>query len=144
MGLPSRFICRKAGTPGSDQGIQTSAPICGIIKPGYFNQRGRIPTTVCGLGVKPAHYSEVQLTEAMIEMVKAGLGISVLARWAVSKHIDSGALVARPLTRTGFHRKWSAAMLKAEFTPAYVGVFIDLLSRRSLPVVKPGKSRAAA
>ncbi len=95
-------------------------------------------------GVKPAHYSEVQLTEAMIEMVKAGLGISVLARWAVSKHIDSGALVARPLTRTGFHRQWSAAMLKTEFTPAYVGEFIDLLSRRSLPVVKPGKGRVAA
>lgn len=95
-------------------------------------------------GVQPAHYSEVQLTEAMIEMVKAGLGISVLARWAASKHIQSGALVARPLTRTGFHRQWSAAMLKTEFTPAYVEEFIGLLSRRSLPVVKPGKGRAAA
>ncbi len=95
-------------------------------------------------GVKPARYSEVQLTEAMIEMVKAGLGISALARWAVSKQIESGSLLARPLTRTGFHRQWSAAMLKTAVTPEYVTAFIDLLARRSLPVAGPRKTRAAA
>lgn len=91
-------------------------------------------------GIKPARFSEVQLTEAIIEMVKAGLGISALARWAVAREIDSGKLVARPLTRKGFHRQWSAALLKNDFTPAYVTEFVELLSRRSLPVVKPGKA----
>lgn len=91
-------------------------------------------------GVKPARFSEVQLTEAIIEMVRAGLGISALARWAVARQIASGKLVARPLTRRGFHRQWYAALLKNDFTPAYVTEFVDLLSRRSLPVVKPGKA----
>ncbi len=95
-------------------------------------------------GVKPARFSEVQLTEAIIEMVKAGLGVSALARWAVARQIESGQLVARPLTRKGFHRQWSAALLKNDFTPAYVTEFIELLSRRSLPVVKPGKILSAA
>jgi LysR family transcriptional regulator for metE and metH len=95
-------------------------------------------------GVKPARFSEVQLTEAIIEMVKAGLGVSALARWAVSQQIESGKLVARPLTRKGFHRQWNAALLKNDFTPAYVTEFIELLSRRSLPVVKPGKMLSAA
>ena len=90
-------------------------------------------------GVKPARISEVQLTEAVIEMVKAGLGISTMARWAVARQIESGELVARPLTRKGFHRQWCAALLKNDFTPAYVTEFVDLLSKRSLPVVKPGK-----
>jgi LysR family transcriptional regulator for metE and metH len=95
-------------------------------------------------GVKPARFSEVQLTEAIIEMVKAGLGVSALARWAVARQIESGMLVARPLTRKGFHRQWCAALLKNDFTPAYVTDFIELLSRRSLPVVKPGKILSAA
>ncbi|MBS1791960.1 MAG: LysR family transcriptional regulator [Acidobacteria bacterium] len=91
-------------------------------------------------GVKPARISEVQLTEAVVEMVRAGLGISTLARWAVAREIESGKLVARPLTRKGFHRQWCAALLKNDFTPAYAFEFLELLSRRSLPVVKPGKA----
>ncbi|HMV46480.1 MAG TPA: LysR family transcriptional regulator [Blastocatellia bacterium] len=90
-------------------------------------------------GVKPARFSEVQLTEAIIEMVKAGLGVSALARWAVARQIESGKLAARPLTRKGFQRQWSAALLKNDFTPAYVIEFIELLSKRSLPVVSPRK-----
>jgi len=42
--------------------------------------------------------SEVQLTEAITELVKAGLGVAVLARWAVQPLVDAGTLVARPLT----------------------------------------------
>ncbi len=89
-------------------------------------------------GVKPARISDVQLTEAVIEMVKAGLGISVLARWAVNGQIEAGNLVARPLTRKGFRRRWCAALLKSDSTPAYVTDFVVLLSRRALPVVQPG------
>jgi LysR family transcriptional regulator for metE and metH len=94
-------------------------------------------------GIKPARVSEVQLTEAVIEMVKAGLGISALARWAVAEQIAAGKLIARPLTRKGFHRQWSAALLKGEFTPAYVTEFVELLARRSMPVVRRDKVRAA-
>jgi LysR family transcriptional regulator for metE and metH len=97
---------------------------------------GYVPTTESTLfnrvlvpaGVKPARYSQVQLTEAMIEMVKAGLGVSTLARWAVTPELKTGALVARPLTRKGFHRQWYAALLKANAAPAYVTKFIELLS----------------
>src|SRR5262249_1051849 len=48
-------------------------------------------------GIVPRHSQRVQLTEAILEMVKAGLGIAVIARWAVAPQIASGALVARPL-----------------------------------------------
>ena len=97
---------------------------------------GYVPTTestvynrvLAPAGAKPGRYSQVQLTEAMIEMVKAGLGISALARWAVADQLRRGALVARPLTRKGFHRQWYAALLKAHAPPAYVTKFIGLLS----------------
>src|SRR5262249_47935650 len=50
-------------------------------------------------GISPARVSTVPLTEAIIEMVKAGLGISALARWAVNEQIAAGRIVARSLTR---------------------------------------------
>jgi LysR family transcriptional regulator for metE and metH len=78
-------------------------------------------------GVSPKQVSRVELTEAIIEMVKAGLGIGVMARWAVSPHLEAGTLRAVPLTARGFHRRWSAAMIRNKATPAYVSRFVELL-----------------
>lgn len=77
--------------------------------------------------VNPKQVSQVALTEAMIEMVKAGLGIAVLARWAARPQIESGALRAIPLTRKGLTRRWSAAVRKSPNTPKYLSDFIERL-----------------
>lgn len=79
-------------------------------------------------GVTPARVSQVQLTEAIFEMVKAGLGISTMARWAVAEQVKTGKLVARPLAKNGLHRQWSAALLKSDFIPAYIPEFVALLA----------------
>jgi LysR family transcriptional regulator for metE and metH len=95
-------------------------------------------------GVTPAKLSVMQLTEAIIELVKAGLGISVLARWAVQEQLAAGTLVARPVTKKGLQRQWSAALLKNDFVPTYVTEFIELLSRPVMPLVRPDIVRLAA
>jgi LysR family transcriptional regulator for metE and metH len=95
-------------------------------------------------GVTPARLSQVQFTEAVIELVKAGLGISVLARWAVQEQLKTGALVARPVTRKGLHRQWYAALLRNDAVPAYVNDFVELLARPAMPLVKPDTVRLAA
>jgi LysR family transcriptional regulator for metE and metH len=79
-------------------------------------------------GVSPRRVSAIALTEAIIEMVKAGVGISVLARWAVAPHVEAGALRAVRLLSRGFHRQWSAAMLRQDPTPLYLREFAKLLS----------------
>jgi LysR family transcriptional regulator, regulator for metE and metH len=94
-------------------------------------------------GVTPARVSEVQLTEAIIEMVKAGLGVSVLARWALTEALQSGQLIARPLTKRGLHRQWSAALLKRDLTPSYLPEFVSLLaagSERLVGNIEPQRS----
>jgi LysR family transcriptional regulator for metE and metH len=80
-------------------------------------------------GIKPAELQQIQLTEAIIELVKAGLGIAVLARWAVAPYVKAGALRAVPLTRRGYRRTWSAATLKDMARVPYVRDFIDLVAR---------------
>ncbi|MGI9088032.1 MAG: hypothetical protein ACR2HH_09890 [Chthoniobacterales bacterium] len=38
-------------------------------------------------GIRPERFTGVMLTEAVVEMVKAGLGITVLPRWSAANHI---------------------------------------------------------
>jgi LysR family transcriptional regulator for metE and metH len=78
-------------------------------------------------GAAPASVQEVQLTEAITELVKAGLGVAILARWAVQPLIDAGSIVGRALPARGMHRVWSAVMRKDLARADYVSAFIDLL-----------------
>lgn len=84
-------------------------------------------------GVEPARISHVPLTEAIVEMVKAGLGVGVLARWAVEPTLKSGAMVGVRITRRGVRRQWSAATLKNRPDPKWLAEFIRLLSTPPLP-----------
>jgi len=44
--------------------------------------------------------------EATKELVKLGLGISILAPWVTQKEIEDGSLVALPLGRGQLRRNW--------------------------------------
>jgi LysR family transcriptional regulator for metE and metH len=83
---------------------------------------------LAGEGVVPAHVQVIQLTEAIVELVKAGLGVAFLARWAVEPHVKAGTLRALPYTRRGYARTWSAATLKDMTRVPYVREFIDALA----------------
>jgi LysR family transcriptional regulator for metE and metH len=84
-------------------------------------------------GVWPRRVQEVTLTEAIIEMVKGGLGVAALARWAVAPHLASGALVGLPITQYGLRRTWSAAQLRDHRAPVYLQEFIRLLADHPIP-----------
>ena len=76
-------------------------------------------------GVRPT-VEAVALTEAIVELAKAGLGVGVLADWAAAPYLKSGKLAGVPLTRKGLERKWLAVTLKTS-AAAYVRDFVDLL-----------------
>jgi LysR family transcriptional regulator for metE and metH len=91
-------------------------------------------------GISPRRIQEVMLTDVIIEMVRGGLGVAALAKWAVLPQLDSGALVGLSLTEQGFRRTWSAAQLRDLRTPAYVEEFIRVLSEHPIPeCVSPRK-----
>jgi LysR family transcriptional regulator, regulator for metE and metH len=81
-------------------------------------------------GVTPARISRVDLTEAIVEMVKANLGIAVLARWAIARHLNAATLKALPLGRRGFRRRWHALTIKSRRQPRHVEAFVDLLAEK--------------
>ncbi|MGH9648940.1 MAG: LysR substrate-binding domain-containing protein, partial [Terriglobales bacterium] len=84
-------------------------------------------------GAQPGGVLEVPLTEAIIEMVKAGLGVSFLARWAVAPWVAKRELAARPITRQGCRRQWSAITLRRAQSLPYVEEFIALLAGARSP-----------
>jgi LysR family transcriptional regulator, regulator for metE and metH len=79
-------------------------------------------------GSPPASVQVIQLTEAIIELVKAGLGVACLARWAVAPHLRAGSIRAVSYTSRGYRRTWSAVTLKDMARVPYVRAFVDLLA----------------
>ncbi|MBI3792323.1 MAG: LysR family transcriptional regulator [Gemmatimonadetes bacterium] len=97
-------------------------------------------------GVVPARLTRIQLTEAITELVAAGLGVGVLARWAVAPLVRAGTLAAVRFTPRGCPRTWFMAVRADDPAPAYLLDLRDLL-RTSLaggPVVRPQAVPATA
>jgi LysR family transcriptional regulator for metE and metH len=92
-------------------------------------------------GVVPARVTHIQLTEAIVELVKAGLGVATLPLWAVAPQVSRGELVARPLTSLGRFRDWCAAYRRRPAPPAYLLRFVDVLARHPLPLGRTARER---
>ncbi len=78
---------------------------------------------------RPKKVYKIALTEAIIQMVKAGIGVAVLPHWVVRPFVESGELIAIPITRKGIKRVWYAATLKNKYLPPYMHAFIKNLSK---------------
>jgi len=72
----------------------------------------------------------VPLTEAIVELVKAGLGVGLMSRWAVAPYEASGQIVTRRFTRAGLRESWSAVYRKDAAERLPLGRFVELLRAR--------------
>ena len=78
-------------------------------------------------GIKPKNVMQVQVTEAVVEMVKAGMGINVMAKWIVEPYLNDNQLALVPVTKRGIHRTWHAITLADENSPQYLQNFVQHL-----------------
>lgn len=83
-------------------------------------------------GIRPKKTIRLPLTEAILEMVKAELGIGILAEWAIKPYLERGELIALPI-KPAVRRTWYAASLKEMPVPRYLNAFLELL-KIELPV----------
>lgn len=65
-------------------------------------------------GIFPVSVQYLQLTEAIIELVKADMGVSALARWMVLPHVQANTVRAIRLGRRGLQRDWRIAFRKSD------------------------------
>ena len=92
-------------------------------------------------GVQPV-WRQVQLTEAILELVRAGLGVSVLPRWVVQPYLQPLGLSGVRIGRRGFLRGWSAVVPRGLARTDYVIEFLRLIGscapvRREHVTTKP-------
>ena len=80
--------------------------------------------------ISPKKVIEMQLTEAHIEMVKAGYCVEVLTKWAVDPYLKTQPITAIPVTKNGLKRTWYLASLKKDKQPGFYQSFIRSLVRQ--------------
>lgn len=86
-------------------------------------------------GISPAKITQVMLSEAIVEMVKAGLGISVMSRWFSAPYVRERSLRAVRVTSRGLIRTWVAAAIAKADLPPYVAEFTKVVSKGALPAI---------
>ena len=94
-------------------------------------------------GLEPAHVTYLQLPEGIIEMVKAGMGATVLPKWSIGNSLASGDIKAIRITRAGVFRKWYAVTLSNIAPTPFTEEFIRLLIKHGPASKRAGRGRAA-
>jgi LysR family transcriptional regulator, regulator for metE and metH len=79
-------------------------------------------------GVRPAAVLEMRATVAVLEMVRAGLGVAVVPRWALPEGAAVNGLRVVRITRKGLFRRWHAAALRDQAAKPAVATMVRLLA----------------
>ena len=85
--------------------------------------------------VELGSFTLIEQPDAILAMVRAGLGVTLLPRWSVTRDEATGAVATRPLRgKGGFRVQWSAAIRRGEEPLARVftqAVRAEAAARRS-------------
>jgi DNA-binding transcriptional LysR family regulator len=82
----------------------------------YFRREQMVLNTVIELGSM----------EATKELVKLGLGVSILAPWIARRELDEGSLVSLPLGRRRLERRWGILHLRGKRLNLAEETFLNL------------------
>lgn len=77
-------------------------------------------------GVQPREITELMLSEAIVESVAAGLGVTLMDRWAAKRYLDLGIVRGLSVAGNPLRRSWYAMTLRGE-RPAYVQALAEMI-----------------
>lgn len=83
-----------------------------------------------GLNIDPVW--ESTSTQALVQAVHAGLGISILPEQLVQSHIQQGFVITRPISEEGFERKYYIVWHKNKFLTTTAKELIDNCAKLAL------------
>jgi DNA-binding transcriptional LysR family regulator len=88
-------------------------------------------------GVFPRIVMEMDHLGAVASMVRAGFGLAVVPRWAVSNDITAGRLVALSIGKHGLSRAWGLGLRGEGHQPQTLRAFVRLCLERLPPQLTP-------
>ncbi|MDI3325583.1 LysR family transcriptional regulator [Pontibacterium granulatum] len=65
-------------------------------------------------GIRLRHIQMVEMTDAIVEMIAVDLGVSILSRWALSRSLKQGLVVAIPVTEQRLPLTWYVVARKSD------------------------------
>jgi LysR family transcriptional regulator, regulator for metE and metH len=106
-----------------------------LVLPSNLKESYLYRTFLAPAEVMPAKAVSIPLTEAIVEMVKGGMGIGVVARWMVLPYLKGSGLRAIQLGKHGLYREWWAVVLNHQKTPQYLNDFISLIASSTTEIL---------
>ncbi len=98
------------------------------IKKDYFARNVLIPRAI-----PIGRVTKMQLTEARVELVKAGMGLTVLSKWLVKPFVrDTSFVKLIPIGKNGFYRTWFTGTLHTRQNDPGLKQFITFLRDQQL------------
>jgi len=93
-------------------------------------------------GVEPSREELVELTEAILELVRAGRGVAVLPSWVVAPWAARREIAAVPLAHPAARRRWCAVTRRQQAADADCAALVAALRAMRLPGTTPVSARA--
>ncbi len=90
-----------------------------------FAKRILIPANII-----PKKIMKFELTDAIIEMVSAGLGVAAMSNWMLKPYLKTREIAGIKITKNGFSRKWSIVSLKRNDEKNYLIDFISFFQKK--------------
>lgn len=87
-----------------------------------------IDKVLAPVNVAPGEIIQVRITEAIIELARAGQGIAIIAAWAFDDFPDRDGLTGVRITPDGFVRNWRAA-INPRARREYVNSFVECVAQ---------------
>jgi LysR family transcriptional regulator for metE and metH len=104
-----------------------------IIYSGPFDEDFFANQILIPSGVTPRRVTKMQLTEARVELVKAGVGVSVLSKWLVKPFLGKASGIRQlSIGKRGFYRPWFLVTLSQRKNDPYIHQFTSFLKAQQL------------
>jgi LysR family transcriptional regulator for metE and metH len=111
-----------------------------ILYPRTMSESYFVRQYLAPLNVYPKQFTSITLTEAILEMVRANLGVTVVARWA-AEQVNRKGLVTKRLTRSGLSRTWYAITREGPAKDSPLAALIDSLCQVMQPFIQSRQAR---
>lgn len=121
-------LARKKYVEGSDLAEETL-----IQSPTSPQERERVKNLLFGAHGGVKHVLRLPVTEAVLDLVQAGMGVSILAGFTLAGRIQRGELEAVRLTKRGLARSWSGVFAKDSALQGPIRTLLGTLKRHGLP-----------
>lgn len=102
---PDHPFCQREFVVPEDFRSETNLTYSMIREPGFEFDRFWMLSDA-----RPAREVKIGSVEAICELLKAGLGVAILSRWALKPHIESGMLHVTRLGRDGLEVGWNVVL----------------------------------